>query len=192
MTGFPADMTLDQMLPNRIATFSGMQIDPLKPDPGQIRIEDIARSLANSARWLGHTVRRFSVAEHCIIGANSMTNPVDRFEFLMHDATEAYLPDLPRPLKERSEFAFYREAESHLWWAIAAKFGLPMEHSAPVYAMDREMAEVEFDALLHRHGGSATALGRAVQNSQSHQAERSFLRSFYQMVYEYGEAKGQL
>ena len=189
MTGFPADMTLDQMLPNRIATFSGMQIDPLKAGPDQIHIEDIARSLAHSARWLGHTAWRYSVAEHCVIGAKRMKNPVDRFEFLMHDATEAYLPDLPRPLKERSEFAFYREAEEHLWWAIAAKFGLPMEHSAAVKKMDRDLAEAEFNVLVLQKHETENPLSHAVANGANNQESSLFLDAFYRMAYEYREAK---
>ena len=181
MTGVPADMTLDQMLPNSIPTFSGMQIDPLKAHPDQIRIEDIARSLENSSRWLGHTARRYSIAEHCVTGARQMKNPIDSFEFLMHDATEAYLPDLPRPLKERSEFAFYREVEQHLWWAIAAKFGLPMEHSAAVQSMDAAMAEREFVELFTRKWDARMLV---------HARDGDFLDCFYRMAYEYREAKG--
>jgi 5'-deoxynucleotidase YfbR-like HD superfamily hydrolase len=58
---------------------------------------------------------------------------------LLHDASEAYLVDLPRPLKLLPEFAVYREAECRLQRAVAVRFGLPPDQPASVTEADDKM-----------------------------------------------------
>ena len=67
---------------------------------------------------------------------------------LLHDATEAYLVDLPRPLKQLPEFAAYREAERRLQRAVAVRFGLPPDQPASVTEADDTMLWIEAHSLL--------------------------------------------
>ena len=84
-------------------TFTGKRIDVLRVQPDDVCIEDIAHSLALQCRFNGHTPRFYSVAEHSVrvselcekIGYNRET----RLMALLHDAAEAYLGDIIRPVK---------------------------------------------------------------------------------------------
>lgn len=106
-----------------IQTYTGARFYPLEPDADLIRIEDIAHSLSMQCRYTGHTARFYSVAEHSLILANEFhTGWHYRLVALLHDAAEAYLSDIPRPLKRLPEFAFYREAEDRLQEIIFDKF----------------------------------------------------------------------
>lgn len=86
-----------------ITTFTGVRFSFLDPKPEQFRIRDIAHSLAFTARFRGHTTRFYSVAEHSLLVAalareNGRSLDVQTAA-LMHDAHEAYVGDVPSPLK---------------------------------------------------------------------------------------------
>ena len=104
-----------------IGTFSGLRFWPLNPNPEKILIEDVAHSLAHQCRFGGHVWRFYSVAEHSVHVSNLYPSE-DVLWGLLHDASEAYLVDLPRPLKLLPEFALYREAERRLQRAVAVRF----------------------------------------------------------------------
>jgi len=109
-------------------SYTGKQFDPLNPDPALIDIDDIAHALSNICRFGGHSSRFYSVAEHSVLVAEELWNLHHDADLalagLLHDAAEAYLGDIPRPLKYRPEFAFYRKAEARLEQMIAERFGL--------------------------------------------------------------------
>ncbi len=108
-----------------IATYSGGWIRPLNPDPADINIIDIAHALANQCRWTGHVRRFYSVAEHCILAA-SLVPKKEKLPTLLHDASEAYLADLARPIKHAKALGqVYRKYETQLEEAIAVRFKLP-------------------------------------------------------------------
>ena len=115
-----------------IQTYTGKKFFPLKPNPADICIEDIAHSLSMQCRFAGHSKQFYSVAQHCNAMVNCWFPHPEQRELakyaLMHDASEAYLTDIPRPLKHLPEFQFYREAEKRLTEMIYIKFGLnPVE-----------------------------------------------------------------
>jgi hypothetical protein len=100
----------------RICTYSGVEMWPFSPKPEMVRVEDIAHALSNMPRFSGHTVRFYSVAEHCcrvaaLVFQNGGNN-ADALYGLLHDAAEAYLLDIPAPLK--GMFPGYKEAEKAL------------------------------------------------------------------------------
>lgn len=114
-----------------IATFSGGIIEPLNPDPEDILIEDIAHSLAHQCRFTGHTSHFYSVAQHSILVSELVPDEL-RLWGLLHDATEAYLADMARPIKHQPGFGeTYRTAEDVLMRAIAVRFGLSEEFPMP-------------------------------------------------------------
>ena len=130
-----------------ISTFSGMRFWPLEPDPDKVCIEDIAHALSGQCRFGGHSSEFYSVAEHSV-NVSKLCALGDALWGLLHDASEAYLVDIPRPLKELPEFAAYREAERRLQQVIVVRFGLSPEQPASVTEADDTMLWVEAHSLL--------------------------------------------
>lgn len=83
---------------NWMLTYSGKKFYPLDPHADEICIEDIAHALSMICRYNGHSRKFYSVAEHCTIMSLDGF-PGDPRWRLMHDATEAYICDVIRPLK---------------------------------------------------------------------------------------------
>ncbi len=91
--------------------------------------DDIARALANVCRFGGHTRAFYSVAQHSVIVSELVQerggDVEDVFAALMHDATEAYLGDMPHPIKHRSPLgAAFKEAEDRLEAVLQARFAI--------------------------------------------------------------------
>ena len=110
-----------------LQTVSGRRVNPFDPDPSQLDIGDIARALANVCRFGGHSRVFYSVAQHSVIVSELVEqrggDAEDVFAALMHDASEAYLGDMPHPIKHRSALgAAFRAAEEHLELALRARF----------------------------------------------------------------------
>ena len=87
----------------QLYTFDGGTITPFNPVPSEINFDDIARGLAYRCRWGGQVRQFYSVAEHSIQVADQCT---DEFKLwaLLHDAAEAYLGDIPEPIKNKVWF----------------------------------------------------------------------------------------
>jgi uncharacterized protein len=130
-----------------ITTYSGIRFWPLLPNPADIRIEDIAHALSQQCRFAGHTRTFYSVAEHSV-RVSLLCRPEDALWGLLHDASEAFLTDIPAPLKELPQFAPYREAEHRLQRAVALRFGLPEDQPATVTEADDTMLWIEAHSLL--------------------------------------------
>lgn len=107
-------------------TFTGRAVYPLDLRPDEIDIRDIAHSLAMQCRYAGHCLRFYSVAEHSVLIARWLKEAGYSHEVqlagLMHDAPEAYLVDVPRPIKPF--LTGYREAEDRAWTVISERYGL--------------------------------------------------------------------
>src|SRR5664280_563271 len=134
-----------------ITTFSGIRFWPMLPNPADIRIEDIAHALINQCRFGGHAREFYSVAEHCV-RVSQNCRPEDALWGLLHDASEAYLSDVPSPMKELPEFEAYRAAERNLQGTIAARFGLSTEQPRSVTEADRAVLGIEIRDLLRPSG----------------------------------------
>jgi 5'-deoxynucleotidase YfbR-like HD superfamily hydrolase len=131
-------------------TYTGLAFYPLDPDPCAVSIEDIAHHLALQCRFTGAVRSFYSVAEHSY--RLSMIVPAeDALWGLLHDAAEAYLVDVPRPLKRHSELGEpYKAIERQVMHAICLRFGLPLEEPASVKAADLQMLVTEKRDLLAR------------------------------------------
>jgi 5'-nucleotidase len=110
-----------------LQTVSGRWVNPFDPQPDQLDAGDIARALANQCRFGGHSRVFYSVAQHSVLVSELVEqrggDAEDAFAALMHDATEAYLGDMPHPLKHRSPLgAAFKAAEMQLGQAIRARF----------------------------------------------------------------------
>lgn len=144
--------TETKLSPTAIVTYTGRVVEPLNPDPETISIVDIAHSLSNQCRFTGHTSSFYSVAEHSVRMV-SMVPDRDKLWALLHDATEAYLADLARPIKRAvgSLAEAYSEAEQRLMDAIAIKFSLEWDFYAmpdTVKKADNEILRLEMQELM--------------------------------------------
>lgn len=112
-----------------IQTATGRAFWPLSPRSEDVCIEDIAHALSMKCRYTGHTLSFYSVAQHSWHA--SMIVPAEQARgALLHDATEAYMPDVARPVKKSMPSMQMMEAD--LANAIAAHFGMqPEDFSTP-------------------------------------------------------------
>jgi len=110
-------------------------------------------SLSQQGRYTGHTHHGlYSIAQHSVLVANHLPPSLKRWG-LLHDASEAYLCDLPTPLKRLPEFAPYREAEQAWLMCIAARYELdwPIPHEVEV--ADKRMLVTEMRDLMFGQNG---------------------------------------
>lgn len=134
-----------------IMTASGRPFWPLEPRMEDIHIEDIAHALSHQCRYAGHCRTFFSTAQHSVLVSLAIgpEDPRDPLYALLHDAAEAYLVDVPRPLKKHPAFAEYRAAEQQLQDLIYAAFGLdPCYAPSLLKAVDRRMLRTEQRDLM--------------------------------------------
>lgn len=127
-----------------IRTISGRKFYPFAPTTDQIDINDIAHSLARQCRYAGHVPHFYSVAEHCVEVVNKMEYHPEMRPYalsgLLHDATEAYLCDLPKPLKQGLQD--YQDLELLVEKVIEDKFGVDLG-AAEVKAADNIVLQME-------------------------------------------------
>jgi hypothetical protein len=128
-------------------TIEGKKFYVLDPRPEDIDINDIATALSKKCRWGGHCSGFFSVAEHSVLCSYLVPRGME-LSALLHDASEAYLPDLPSPIKDMPEFAIFSEAEDLIHEAVALKFNLHYLGSPEVKAADMRSRQVERDQLI--------------------------------------------
>lgn len=134
----------------KIRTFTGQYVDAFNPDPETIVIEDIAHALSMMPRWGGHCAWFFSVAQHssncAFILPEKYKCQQHQLAALMHDASEAYLMDIPRPIKKH--LSNYAEIEDTLMKVIAAKFGFEYPMHPCVKAVDEKSLHDEWEHLI--------------------------------------------
>ena len=133
-----------------LGTRYGRKYYTARPHPEDVFIDDIAAALSRSCRYGGHTTRHYSVAEHSVRLAWIMRDAgfdVDiQQEALMHDATEAYLCDIPRPVKP--VLTNYKELEELNWFAIARRFNLSPELDGVVELADKAFPNLEKNYVM--------------------------------------------
>lgn len=138
-----------------ITTFMGEDFMPFAPEAKKIHVEDIAHALSLMCRANGHLVHFFSIAQHSINCANeAKANGFSlkvQLACLLHDASEAYLSDLTRPVKKY--LPTYLKVEQRLQDMIYDKFlGSPLsaDEYDQVRQIDDNMLVYEFKALMKK------------------------------------------
>lgn len=145
----PFEVGSNDFHPNEpwIQTFSGRRFNPTNPIIDTIVIQDIAHALSMQCRFTGHVRRFYSIAQHCIL-VSYLCDKDDRKWGLLHDAEEAFIPDLSSPLKHSGKFDTYRECGKQLQIAICKRFGLPEKEPASVKYADTLLLATEARDLM--------------------------------------------
>ena len=169
-----------------IATLSGRSVDLLNPDPLSFEIQDIVNALARVCRFAGHigiagveTSTVYSVAEHSVLLTywcedQGLSRRVQRAA-LMHDAAEAYLGDMPTPLK--AVLPDYRKIEARFETALRERFDYVDKNDIPVLVeADMAIQTDEIQALRPDWGADLPdPLGIDIRGWYPNTAHRRFL-----------------
>ena len=142
-----------------IMTHKKIMFDPMAPDAAAIDICDIAHALSLLCRANGHFPHFYSVGQHSVLcmreaEARGYSKRV-QLGCLLHDASEAYLSDVTRPIKP--SLPAYLEAEAHLQGLIFDKWIIP----ALTEEEQRQIREID-DAILHYE--FLSLMGHAIYN----------------------------
>lgn len=136
-----------------IMTYTGAKAYPFDFRPEDWNTEDVAHALSNQCRFSGHTCEFYSVAEHSVHVANEIYRRTAEKSLalsgLLHDASEAYLVDIPRPLKRSMAFAAYGSVEAKLMQSVMKAHNLPWPLPEIVKQVDNEILQLEADDLMH-------------------------------------------
>lgn len=134
-----------------ILTQSGQQFDLLRPAASMIKPVDIAHALSRLCRFNGHTQAHYSVAQHSLIVA-SLVPTEHQLAALLHDATEAYIGDMTRPLK--AVLPEYQSVEQKIWLAVCDRFDIQPDLPVCVKHADMVALATERRDLMPEHPGS--------------------------------------
>lgn len=172
-----------------ITTFSKIHFTPLAPRQEDIRIGDIAHALSLMTRANGHFREFYSVAQHSMdcaaLAEAEGWEERTVLACLLHDASEAYLSDITRPVK--LGLPEYRKIEKRLQDAIYAKFipgGLTREEEGIVKRIDDTCLYYEFAHFMgERLFEMAPQIVRMpeYQERSFHEVEEAFLQLFWKM-----------
>lgn len=171
-------------IPNMIKVASGHYVNLLDPDPETLDIPSISASLSKICRFGGHAPKFYSVAEHCMhavaLAVEDGADKVLQRSLLLHDASEAYLGDVVKPLK--LHLPGYVAIEDNMVEAIEKRFGVRInDHHDTIKRYDLEMLKAEKKALWpdceEEWGQLRSVFSRAVHLSflSPAAAERQFL-----------------
>jgi uncharacterized protein len=163
---------------------SGEYFDFCAPQDAVFGIEDIAHGLSMVCRFAGHTSRFYSVAEHCVHASRHVA-PEFAFEALMHDAAEAFIGDVTKPLKDL--LPDYRALEGRIETAVLGRFGLTLPMSDAVHEVDMAMLVTEQHQLMRNRDDWQYARGRSPLNLElpcwtPEQAKAEFLVRFKELT----------
>lgn len=161
-----------------IRTYTGKYMNVFNPTPDMISIVDIAHALSNQSRFGGHLPTFYSVAQHSIL-CHMLAPGYLKKEALMHDASEAYLIDVPKPIKNR--LTNYKEIEDNLMTLIAHTFSFKFPLNEIIHKVDKQCIQLEWDYLMlckpYREGPLLLKM-REIFSWDPKKTEFEFLKTF--------------
>lgn len=131
---------------NTIKVAAGHTVDLSSPEPCTIDIYSIAVGLSKTCRFGGQCREFYSVAQHSVncyeLAKSGSVSEQGLLAILLHDAAEAYIGDVVKPLKVM--LPGYVAIEQRLEWAIEEYFGVSFDHHRDVIKhYDRAMIKIE-------------------------------------------------
>jgi 5'-deoxynucleotidase YfbR-like HD superfamily hydrolase len=171
---------------DHITTFTGIKLYPFPRRGIDIHIVDIARSLANQCRWMGHIKTHYSIAQHSVL-VSLYCDPEDAISGLLHDASEAYLLDIPTPMKNDPVFDQYRILEDEVEQLIAECYSVPLGKNLPasVKTADKRVLLTEARDLRTTPYGETEEkpYSRTIRPWDADTAFDAFMTRFNQLVF---------
>ena len=165
-----------------IQTYTGKQFYPGDPRPEDIDIIDIAHALSHQCRFNGHCLRFYSVAEHSVRVSRILPADLSLWG-LLHDAAEAYMADLPRPVK--AQFPEFRDLEDQLLHRIVDHYGLPWPMPQAVHEADNTLLATEARDLMAPPPApwnlDAEPIDETIQPLSQEAAKAAFLERFEEL-----------
>lgn len=168
-----------------ITTATGRKFHFQSPAEDEIEIADIAYSLSHTNRWGGHCYPALSVAQHSVMVADALlrngASQIIQLQGLMHDAAEAYLGDVPTPIKRK--LPEYMAMELLVTDVIFQRFGIPMPLDEQVHLQDVEIRRWEYrDLMPEVHGVEPPVAQHPTLKVWSPlQAETAFVGRFFDL-----------
>ena len=172
-----------------IQTYTGTRFYPMDPLPEEIDIRDIAHALSNLCRFTGHVREFYSVAQHCVLVSQNCNKP-NALWGLLHDASEAYIGDLHRPLKKDRSMQAYRWIERRIMLAVCAAFNLRDDEPLSVTQTDQILLTTEARDLMgnllpgwtHSAENGHPVLAEKIKPVDPLTAKRMFLDRFVELT----------
>lgn len=172
-----------------ILTYTGKKFYPLDPRPEDVDVVDIAHALSNLCRFTGHLREFYSVATHSTYVAQLSYDGQDDTPLygLLHDASEAYISDVSRPVKYHPGFSAYLDFEKKLQSVIYKSFGLSDLMPTAVKEADSRMLVTEMrDLGMPGQFGSVempwAPYSFNVVSQSPKEAEEEFLELYYKLT----------
>lgn len=144
-------------------TYTGKLINVINPTADMICIEDIAHALAQMPRWAGHMKKPFTVAQHSLEVMERVEDGL-KLDALLHDASEAYLMDIPSPLKKF--LPDYKAIEDNMMKVIAKKFKFEYPLHDDVKKADKDQLDYEWSIMkgeAFRYQGVIPTSGKTLE-----------------------------
>lgn len=135
-----------------IITASGATVDLLEFTPEMVNLEDVAQSLSLTCRYNGHLPNFYSVAEHSVRVSQWLQSAGYDEDIqltgLLHDAAEAYVGDMVRPLKKVPAIGeVFDRIEEQIAESISVALGGVFPYTPEIHAADRAIYYWEVDAI---------------------------------------------
>jgi 5'-deoxynucleotidase YfbR-like HD superfamily hydrolase len=165
-------MSIEDVPKGCIRTNSGLYINVFDPKPEMLCIEDIAHGTAYQPRFAGHLNRHYSVAQHSILASERAT-PKNKLAALLHDGSEAFMLDMPTPIK--AMLPDYKMYENQLMAVIAKKYGFEFPFDPEIKIIDKYLVNLEWEMLVVNNDKNFKCM-TAIQ------AKKEFLRVYYELT----------
>jgi len=166
-----------------IQTYTGRKFYPLRPNGRDLNIVDIAHALSMKCRYAGHCKFFYSVAEHSVHVSLNLP-PELALWGLLHDASEAYLPDVPRPIK--AHLPGFVELEHEIMSVVSLRYSLSWPEPREVKRVDTAILADEQPVLMPNvpddWGLSEPPLGVTIEGWAPERAKAEFLRRFEKLA----------